>query len=62
MVLSSGSERACAAILPANVEISYATVNGQVAGNVHVFNLGSRYALLSELYSTATLESKNDVE
>lgn len=60
VLLKSGSERVCATILPAPSKISYAIVNGLVAGEIHVFLLGNRYALLSDLFNTHKTEVYNN--
>ncbi|XP_067951286.1 uncharacterized protein [Watersipora subatra] len=55
LLLYNGQGRACATIQGAE-PVSFATVNGHIAGTIHVREIGPRYAVFTDLISTRSLQ------
>mgnify|MGYP001797296110 len=52
----NGNTRACATIQGPE-PLTYAIVNGHIAGNINIRQVGSRYAVFTDLFSTVSLDS-----
>ena len=60
LLLHNGQDRACATIQGAE-PVSFAVLNGHIAGNVHVRQVGTRYAVFTDLISTTSLTASQAV-